>query len=288
MRMDTPCVACFVRQAVETVQRATDDPELQLRVVKQVCLLVEGVNPGTTPPDFAEQLYATIYRMTGNHDPFVSEKRAANALVLELVPRLMATVETSADPLLSAVKLAIAGNSMDLGVVREYGDVGGLAGRVLATELAVNDYDAFAERLRSAGHVVVVGDNNGEIVFDRMLLEQMKRVRDCRYTYIVRGAPVINDVTREDARDVGIDLLADVVDSGSRAPGLVLSACSDESRQVFMNADMIISKGQGNYEALSDAPREVFFLLLVKCGVVSKDLAAPVGGAVVKRRGAVG
>jgi len=283
MRMGVPCIACFVRQAVETVQRATDDPGLQLLVMKEVCSLVRDVTPGTTPPDFAEQLYSTVYRMTGNLDPFHADKREANALVLGLEPGLRKEVERSGDPLLSVIKLSIAGNSMDLGVVREYGDVGGIAERVLSSELALDDYESLVARLRSADHVTVVGDNNGEVVFDRMLLEQLRRVRDCRYTYVVRGGPVINDVTRDDALEVGIDRLADVVDSGSRAPGLVLARCSEEARRVFLDADLVVSKGQGNYESLSDAPREVFFLLLVKCGVVSHDLGAPVGRAVVAR-----
>ncbi len=288
MKMDVPCIACFVRQAVETVERATNDPALRLSAIKEVCSLVDSVSAETTPPDFAERVYATIYRMTDNADPFVDVKRAANELVLALEPRLQEAVKESREPLLSAIKLSIAGNSMDLGVVREYGDVNGLAEHVLVTDLAVDDYGAFVEGLQTSEHVVIVGDNNGEIVFDRMLLEQMKRVRDCRYTYVVRGGPVINDVTRQDAIGVGIDRLARIVDTGAAAPGLVLARCSDEARRVFLGADVVVSKGQGNYEALSDAPREVFFLLLVKCGVVSKDLSAPVGGAVVKRRAAAG
>ena len=286
--MDLPCIACFVRQAVETVERATDDPVLRLSVIKEVCSLVQSVSVETTPPDFAERVYATIYRMTDNPDPFVEIKHAANELVMGIEPRLQKAVGESRDPLLSAIKLSIAGNSMDLGVIREYGDVNGLAGRVLTTDLAVDDYGAFVERLQTSENVVIVGDNNGEIVFDRMLLEQMERVRDCRYTYIVRGGPVINDVTRQDAIDVGIDRLARVVDTGAAAPGLVLARCSDEARRAFLGADMVVSKGQGNYESLSDAPREVFFLLLVKCDVVSQDLSAPVGGAVVKRRAVAG
>ena len=288
MKMTLPCIACFMRQAVETVQRATDDPHVRLEVIKEVCRLVDTVTEETTPPDFAEQLYATVYRMTGNPDPFVEVKREANALVMAIEPRLREVVEQSRDPLLVAVKLSIVGNSMDLGVVHEYGDVKGLAHRVLSTGLAMDDYGTFVERLRSARHVAVVGDNNGEIVFDRLLLEQMKRMNNCRYTYIVRGGPVINDVTREDALAVGIDRLADIVDTGVAAPGLVLSTCSDAARRVFYEADMVVSKGQGNYESLSDASREMFFLLLVKCDVVAKDLGAPVGGAVVLRRDAGG
>ena len=231
---------------------------------------------------FAERIYDSIASITGNVDPFVAEKRQANQLALNLEPQFRATLLSVADPLLAAVKFAIAGNSMDLGVVREYGDVGALAETMIGGQLGIDDYDAFRDALFRAQHVLVVGDNNGEIVFDRLLIEEMAREHACRFTYVVRGRPVINDVTAEDAREVGMDRVAAIVAGGSGAPGLLLDSCSREVRSLFESADMVISKGQGNYESLSDAPRDVFFLLMVKCGVVSRELNAPVGAAVVK------
>lgn len=282
MNIDVECVPCFVRQALATVRRATDDESLQWRVMKEVGRLVNEMSPGMCPPEFAERVYGVIGAATGNDDPYLEDKSRANSLVLALEPGFKDALQTADDALLAAVKLAISGNSMDLGVVADFGDIGACAEAMLSEEPGVDDYVSFARCLGKASHVVFVGDNAGEIVFDRMLIEEMRKVRDCRVTYVVRGRPVINDVTVDDARTAGIDRVATVVDTGAGAPGLVLTECSEAVRSLFLSADMVVAKGQGNYEALSDAPRDVFFLLLVKCPVVSREFAVPVGAAVVK------
>ncbi len=282
MRIDVECLPCFVRQALLTVRCATDDDAVQLRVMKEVGRLVAEVSPDMCPPDLAERIYGTISSMSGNDDPYVEEKRSANNLVLGLEPEFRDVLDNSDDPLLAAVKLAISGNVIDLGITSDYGDIGMKARAALAAELGVNDYASFRSTLQKAAHVVVVGDNTGEIVFDRMLIEEMSKVSDCRFTYMVRGRPVINDVTIEDALTVGIDRLAAIADTGGGAPALVLARCSEEAMNLFMSADMVISKGQGNYESLSDAPRDIFFLLLSKCDVVSRELDTTRGASVLK------
>ena len=282
MRIDVECIPCFARQALLTVRRATDDDAVQLRVMKEVGRLVADISPEMCPPELAEQIYGIISSMTGNEDPYVADKKSANDLVLGLEPEFQEVLNKSEDALLECVKLAISGNYIDLGLTSDYGDIGVKAREVLAAGLGVDDYAQFRETLTKAAHVLVIGDNTGEIVFDRMLIERMSKVSDCRFTYMVRGRPVINDVTIEDAVTVGIDRLAAVADTGDGAPGLVLSRCSEEARRLFMSADMVISKGQGNYEALSDAPRDIFFLLLSKCDAVSRELDTTLGAAVLK------
>ncbi|NLE94113.1 MAG: DUF89 family protein [Dehalococcoidia bacterium] len=282
MRIQVECVACFVRQGLETVARASSDAEVCWQAVRRVCAIAGETASDITPPELAERVYDAVAAVTGISDPFIEEKHRANEIAMGLRTHFESILADAQDPLLAAIKFSIAGNSMDLGIVTEYGDVGALAEAMLAAPLGIDDYEAFRHRLSQARHVVMIGDNNGEVVFDRLLIEQMKKVRGCRYTYVVRGRPVINDVTAKDAHAVGIDLVADVADTGSGMPGLVLSACSPEARRLFATADLVVSKGQGNYEALSEAPRDVFFLLMVKCQVVSRDLRAPVGVAVVK------
>jgi hypothetical protein len=282
VNIDVECIPCFIRQAVETSARAGADASLLWRIMRDVAGLIETLSPDECPPQFAERVYDAISAAVRNGDVFAAEKSHANALALELEPGFRRTIDAAPDPLLAAVKLAIAGNSMDLGVIFEYGDVGALAESVLSAELGIDNYAALRSALATASSVLVVGDNCGEAVFDRMLIEQMRRVRDCRYAYVVRGRPIINDVTAQDAVSAGIDRVATLLDTGSGAPGLVLSACSAETRKQFFAADLVIAKGQGNYEAISEAPRDVFFLLMVKCPVVSRHLHAPVGVAVTK------
>jgi len=282
MNIHVDCIPCFLRQALETVARVTADEAVHWRVVKAISALASDVGPCESPPQFAERAYDAVAAITGVADPFVAQKREANDLVHSIAPRLRKALTSSQDPLLAAVKLSIAGNSMDLGVVRRYGDVGALADSMLAAPLGVDDYARFRQSLMQARHVLMVGDNNGEVVLDKMLIEQMRLLRDCHYTYVVRGRPIINDVTRADALSVGMQEVADIVDTGSGMPGLVLSASSVAVRELFFAADMVVAKGQGNYEGLSDAPRDVFFLSMVKCPVISRHLDAPVGVAAVK------
>jgi len=283
LRIDVECIPCFARQAISTTRRSTDNPAIEWEVMRRISKFIAELSPESTPPDFAANVYAVIAELTGVEDPFKSQKDEANKLAMAVVAELGNGIEDFPDPLLAAVKLSIAGNSMDLGVISEFGDVGDLARRVMETDLGVDDYGELLARLKTARDVLIIGDNTGEIVFDRVLIERMRRINHCPYTYMVRGRPVINDVTMQDAKDVGIDGVAEVVDTGSGTPGLVLSTCSEDACERFTNADLVISKGQGNYEALSDAPREVFFLLLAKCDVVSRELQAPVGSAIVKR-----
>ena len=282
MRIDVECIPCFARQAISTTRRCTDDPAIEWEVMRRVSELIAGLSPESTPPDLAANVYAIIAELTGVEDPFKALKVEANKLAMTVVAELGDWLEDFPDPLLAAVKLSIAGNSMDLGVVTEFGDVGDLARRVMETDLGVDDHEELCARVKNARDVLVIDDNTGEIVFDRVLIERMRRINDCHYSYMVRGRAIINDVTIQDAKDVGIDGVAEVVDTGAGTPGLVLSVCSEDAYRRFMNADLVVSKGQGNYEALSDAPREVFFLLLSKCDVVSRELQVPVGSAVVK------
>jgi len=281
MKITPECLVCFTRQARETAERATPDYDLRSQVMRRVSALVKSASPSMCPPEFAERVYDVVAEVTGNLDPFVEEKRLANGLAIGLEPRFRELLSSVSDPVRAAIQFSIAGNSMDLGVVREYGDVGALAEALLTRPLGIDDYQSFREELSRADHVLIVGDNNGEIVFDRLLIEEMRKLRPCRYTYVVRGRPVINDVTHEDARSVGIDCVADIVENGCGAPGLLLSSCPADLLSTFQAADMVIAKGQGNYESLSDAPRDVFFLLMVKCDVVARDINAPVGAAVV-------
>jgi uncharacterized protein with ATP-grasp and redox domains len=138
----------------------------------------------------------------------------------------------------------------------------------------------FAQAVEEAEDILYLTDNAGEVVFDRLLLEQLPRKK---VTVAVRGKPVINDATMEDAEYVGLAEVARIIDNGSDAPGTILSDCSDTFRRRFERADLIISKGQGNYETLADCPRPIYFLLQVKCPIIARDLNCQVGTAILRR-----
>ncbi|HEY5527163.1 MAG TPA: ARMT1-like domain-containing protein, partial [Candidatus Anoxymicrobiaceae bacterium] len=182
------------------------------------------------------------------------------------------------DPLLMAVRLAIAGNTVDPGAQASF-DLEKSVTEAILGERGLENFPAFAERLAGAKSVLVVADNSGEVVFDRVLIETMLDARDgeIEVTVAVRAAPIINDVTAVEARDVGLDEMAKIISSGSEMPGTVVARSTPEFREAFDSADLVISKGQGNWETLEDSRREVFFMFQAKCPAVAAMNDCPEG-----------
>jgi uncharacterized protein with ATP-grasp and redox domains len=197
---------------------------------------------------------------------------------------MRAQVETAADPLQAAVRVAIAANVIDVGVhdhLREE-DIKRSLSQGLAVRVA-GDLDSFRAAISGAGEILYLADNTGEIVFDRLLVE---RLTAPRITVALRGVAILNDATLADGRVAGLDQVAQVIDNGSGAPRTVLTECSAAFRERFESADVIIAKGQGNFETLADGPGNIFFLLKIKCSVVAAHTGLDIGThALIQNRG---
>jgi len=180
------------------------------------------------------------------------------------------------------VRISIAGNIIDFALSDELVDLWATVERVLAAPLAVDDMAALRAALDTADRVLYLADNAGETVFDRVLIEALP----LPVTYVVKGGPTLNDATREDALAAGLETCATIIDNGADAPGTILELCSEEFRQIYAAAPLIIAKGQANYETLSTAGPHVFCLLQVKCAVIGRDLGVGVGGVVVRQSAA--
>jgi uncharacterized protein with ATP-grasp and redox domains len=282
MKTYLDCLACFLSQALKASRITTADERMQREVMDQVMEKLIRLPLDASPPQIARMVYGTIRTVTGTTDPFSAIKKKQNELALGFYPALKAMVRGSDDPLLLAVKLAIAGNIIDMAIPREIGDIREEILSVVSSPLAVNDYAVLRKSLTDARQLLYLGDNAGEIVFDRILIEELTAVDSPRIVFAVRDGPIINDATFDDARAVGIDRHAEVMSSGSSAPATVLSECSSEFVRVFRKADVIIAKGQGNYESLGDEGENLFFLLTVKCPVVASHLGLQVGDRVLK------
>jgi uncharacterized protein with ATP-grasp and redox domains len=275
------CIPCFVRQALDSVRLVTDDAEVHERLLREVLRAASEMDLRQSPPVMGQHIHRLIRRLTGQSDPYREMKHGHNSLALQLYPQLRARVCRSADPLEMALRLAIAGNVIDMGV-----DIHLDESRVSeAIEQALSapldeDVRAFAEALSSARTILYLADNAGEIAFDRLLLEQMPVEK---VTVAVRGSPVINDATIADAQAAGIPGLVELIDNGSDAPGTILEDCSPEFRRCFNQADLIIAKGQGNYETLSDVSKDIFFVLKAKCPVIARHLGCRGGSLIVRR-----
>lgn len=270
MKVLPECYVCAMRQALSACRLVSDDVDFHHRAMWAAAdHLARTASRDITPPEAGEGLYRMIREMSGSPDPFAEQKREQNDVVLEILPWLRDTVAAADDPLLMAVRLAIAGNVVDPGAQASF-DLEESVIEATEGEGRLEHYPAFTDSLGRAGNVLLIADNCGEIVFDRVLIETMREAREgLDVTVAVRAGPIINDVTEKEARDVGIDSLARIISSGSEMPGTVLERTTDEFGEAFESADLVISKGQGNWETLEDCEREAFFMFQAKCPAVA-------------------
>lgn len=271
------CIPCFLNQALRAGRMATDDETVLKELLDRAGCRIKEMRLDQTPPEMALSVYEDIRTVTGIDDPFRKAKEEHIAEALSLYPALERRVRVSSDPLLTAVRIAIAGNVIDLGACRKF-DLEKDVDAVLEKKFAIFHMEEFREALNSAENILYLGDNAGESVFDKLLIETMGKP----VTYAVRHRAVINDVTMRDALASGLGDSATLVSSGSPAPATVLHLCSRDFLDVFDGADMIISKGQGNYEALSETERPLFFLLMAKCPVIAGDIGVEVDDIILK------
>ncbi|MBW2099766.1 MAG: DUF89 family protein [Deltaproteobacteria bacterium] len=277
MRTYLDCLPCFLNQALRAGRIATDDEEKIKQLLDEVGRMIGKIPLENTPPETGRLVYRKVGEITGKPDPYKEIKKESTQKCMALYPSLKKKVEMSDDKLLTAIRIAIAGNVIDFGVDRRF-NIREEIDNALKNNFAVCDYDKFRTLLDKTDEILYIGDNAGECVFDRILIEEMKKP----VTYIVRNVPVINDATYEDAVQAGIDKVATLLSSGTDAPGTILNTCSAEFKKVYDNSKFIISKGQGNYEALSNEKRPIFFLLKVKCHVIAKDIGVNEGGLILK------
>ena len=234
----------------------------------------------TTPPAMGQGLHRLIRQLTGNDDPYRSVKQRFNRAALALYPSMRERVDQSDEPFETAVRLAIAGNIIDFGVHSQLDEAGVEAAIQHALSAPLRgDPEAFRVAVDAADEVLYLADNAGEIIVDRLLIERMP---PGEITVVVKGSPVLNDATMEDAEAAGLTGLVEVIDNGSDAPGTILEDCSADFRGRFHHADLIVAKGQGNYETLSQADKSIVFALKAKCPVIARDLGCDIGELVLR------
>lgn len=285
MELFLDCLPCLLRQVLEAARMASDDEAVQSRIMDDAVATLARHGEFATAPAMAAEMHALVRRHTGMDDPYAAIKARDLAGALRLVPLLERFVAEAAEPLAAALRVSATGNVMDSAIYADL-DIEAVVQGELERPFAVADVEPLRAALGGGGTVLVIGDNAGEAVFDTLLLREL--ARDHEVAFAVRGRPIINDVTLAEARTAGVDRHARVVASGSGAPGLILADADREFRELFDSADVVLSKGQGNFEALSDAPREVFFLLKAKCAKIGHALDVPVGAYVLRMHAPTG
>ena len=251
------CIPCLIRQTIDAANFATPDETIHDQVLRRVLLTMSNMDLHESPPLMGQRIHRIIRTLSGNDDPYKQLKDHFNQFALELYPELKKRIINSANPLKTAARVSIAGNLIDFGASSRVDR--SLIYKTIEQSISAHifgDIDTMLHAVDSAENILYLGDNAGEIVFDRLFIEELPLNK---ITFVVRGNPVINDVTLSDAEDTGLSSLVDVIANGSDAPGTLLEECSEDFRRRFFGADLIISKGQGNYETLNDIPKKIFF-----------------------------
>lgn len=275
------CVHCYLKQTVSCLQHAGVDEETQYKVIYEMMDFVKTLDKSKSPAENSTLVVHRTYEAIGTDDPYGKVKRQSNDLAIALYPRLEKIIASSKDRLYTALKISVAGNIIDLGINRSYNIEEGLR-HSLENGFSIDHYCRFLKRFEEAQEIIIIGDNAGEIVFDRLLAEEMIRAGK-KITYVVKSGPVLNDATIKDSIYTGIDTIAKVLTTGSNCLGLCMDMISDELKKQLENAPLIISKGQANFETLEHEERyrgKIFFLLKLKCEEVARAAGARPGDVV--------
>ncbi len=280
MKVDIECFPCFLRQSVSTLEYVDIPENEKIEIVKSVLTEIEETDIDRSPAFATTFIYRKIKNLTGV-DPYKEIKERYNDLALGLSSDLRERIKNTPDPLLTASRLAIAGNIIDFGLFKSI-DMEATIERALSGNIEVDDFDLFRHETEARDTLLYLLDNAGEIVFDLLLIEQLKSMGK-RVIAVVKGGPVINDATIDDAERIGLTKICQVIDNGSDAVGTFTEFCSDEFNEIYNNAALIISKGQGNFETLTGNGKNIFFLFQAKCDVVARYLGIEKGSMLLKR-----
>lgn len=275
MNRTLDCIPCMFRQTLEAARRITDDTDVHERELRRAAALFLDTDPGTSMPLIAQMIHRRMRGISGTADPYATDREMQNTIALSSLPAARKMMRNHRDPFEMAVRLAIAGNIIDMGAKTAI-DAAEIFGtlKAAANEPLLGDLEQFRDSVTRATRILYLADNAGEIVFDRLLVEV---IGPDRVTVAVRGGPVLNDAVMRDAIETGLDALTNVIDNGSDAPGTILDDCSIEFKAQYDQADLIISKGQGNFETLFNETAPIAFLFKVKCPVVSRLTGLSVG-----------
>lgn len=283
MKVYYECAPCFLRQAKEALDLATDDENLKIEVMEElVGILYDEFKPDAISNVIGTKIHRTIKERTCNDDPYNVEKKKGNEIALRYLPKIKEVIEEKND-LETYVKAAIVGNIIDFGALGVGYDIEKGIIENMNEKIALNHIPELEKELKSAKNVLYLADNNGEIVFDKLLIEKLKEY-DVNVTVALKEKPILNDACISDALQIGLDEVANLVSTGTDSIGILFSDISDEFKEIFKNSDIVIAKGLGNYEGLTAMEignKPIFCLFNVKCNAIAKDVGAGVGDNVV-------
>ncbi len=276
------CLSCLLKQTIQTVKFAKAKKVTQKKIIKEIeKKFLPFVNLKLSPPEISRNMHIKIKELLKNDDPYKNVKTKYNKIALSLYPSLKSKIKKSNNKFLTAVKIAIAGNVIDFGVQLAF-DIKKDVDDILNKKFAIFDFEKFKNKLKKVKDILYLADNTGEIIFDKIFIEYLIKTYKSNIIYAVKEKPILNDATIKDAKWAEIDKFAQIMSCGADSPGTVLKYCNKEFLKIFKNSKLIISKGQGNFEALDRIKKPIFFLFKIKCDLVANYLKLPIGSIILK------
>jgi len=290
MKLMTDCIPCNLKAALMAIRELTTEESVIKDLVAEIMQVpaMRGQDWSITGSQLVEQIFSRITNACGNGDPFQRRKALQNEKCLELFPRLKNLVAESDDPLFAAVNIAIVGNSIDPMGYLSSQDIEQVMRTCLEDPAPRERFVEFKDRLEKCSRLVYLGDNCGEIVFDKLLIETIKARYEIDITFVVRSVPALNDATMREAEMVGMHETATVVENGidGPLPGTVLSRCSEQLRSLWSTADLIVSKGGGNFDSLDEETgitTPLYYMLVCKCNPYENYFNIPMNRPILCR-----
>lgn len=277
MKVKPECFVCFVSQAIRATEIVSKKDEDAIRALKNVASVLSKLNYDVAPPLISEYVYGSITKTLDHDDPYSDIKKKYNKIALGYINDLRDYINNAEDKLQAAINISVAGNIIDFGSQIEKFNIKETLSKAINEGFLVNDIKDFKEKISQANTLFFLADNAGEIVFDKLLLETIKILYPNLKIYIaLRGKPIINDVTKNDIEGLGLEEIGTIIESTKPTPGFWPDYCDENCKKIYKSADIIISKGQGNFETLSEFDDDrVFFLFIIKCSVVENYLKKP-------------
>jgi damage-control phosphatase, subfamily I len=288
MKIQPECVPCLLKRILFETQQVTQDTKQQTDVIRATCLMFsKQYNPDICSATIATQVHKRVYDLLHDSDPYKKLKQDSTRVALSLVPKVNRLISTSSDPLKTSMLCAILGNVMDFGIEGAHSHPGMLEqvfDRLFDEKLGYDDYSRLKELIKKAKRLVFFTDNCGEIVFDKLLCQELKRFNpDLALTVVVKGEPVLSDATVQDAIDVQFQDVADVLTTGCFAVGVDFQQLPKAVTQALKSADLIVCKGMANYESFSETSyKPVVYLLRIKCQTIARSMGLPLNTSVIK------
>jgi uncharacterized protein with ATP-grasp and redox domains len=283
MKVHYECAACFLRQAREALDLATSDESLKMDVMVNITrILGESFHQGAVSNELGTRVHRIIKRRTGNNDPYLQQRNKCNLIALKFLPTIEKILKED-NSIKNYIKATIAGNVIDFGALGLETDIDELIIETMLKDLAIDHSAQLEKALHKAHNVLYLADNIGEIVFDKLLLEQIKGY-DVKVTVALKEKPILNDACIIDALKIGLNEVAELTSIGTDSIGVIYDDLSAEFKEIFNNSDLVIAKGLGNYEGLDEMnlkDKPVFSLLNAKCLPVARNIGIELGDNVV-------